>query len=153
MDLRNYYVANAKVPILRILSILRTCEEAGAPLLGCWPGSLKMQPTNLVRFSCAAVRVLPATVRPTRGLLEVTDSKLLKINRTTDGESYSTSKQHHTTTMRPTLIRSMRPTLMRAAAAAKSGEGNVLNQGAKRDPELYVCDRKRSIVRSDQLLT
>merc|ERR1711964_897585 len=26
----------------------------------------------------------------------------------------------------------------RAAAAAKSGEGNVLNQGAKRDPELYI---------------
>merc|ERR1712098_315434 len=47
-------------------------------------------------------------------------------------------KQHRTITMRPTLIRSMRPTLMRAAAAAKSGEGNVLNQGAKRDPELYI---------------
>ncbi|KAH7317660.1 hypothetical protein BKA65DRAFT_514917 [Rhexocercosporidium sp. MPI-PUGE-AT-0058] len=41
--------------------------------------------------------------------------------------------------MRPTLVRSMRPTLMRAAAsAAKSSEGNVLNKGAKRDPELYI---------------
>merc|ERR1711977_81277 len=56
----------------------------------------------------------------------------------TDAKSYSTPKQHRTITMRPTLIRSMRPTLMRAAAAAKSGEGNVLNQGAKRDPELYI---------------
>merc|ERR1711900_94345 len=56
----------------------------------------------------------------------------------TDAKSYSTPKQHRTITMRPTLIRSMRPTLMRAAAAAKSGEGNVLNQGARRDPELYI---------------
>merc|ERR1711881_441206 len=56
----------------------------------------------------------------------------------TDAKSYSTPKQHRTISMRPTLIRSMRPTLMRAAAAAKSGEGNVLNQGAKRDPELYI---------------
>jgi hypothetical protein len=46
----------------------------------------------------------------------------------------------------------MRPTLMRAAAAAaKKGEQHVLNKGAKRDPELYVCSARRDD--SCQLLT